>query len=293
MKKVLIGVGIGCGLLLLIVVGVVAAGGMWAKSKLDGVAESTEKLDKHQERVKQLDEKYAFAKPPKGEPVKLSEARVKEYMAIRAALGPVMEKYGEEGKALEQKTQHGKQAGFTDAMKAGGLLMDMMADVQGAWLDQLDQKKMSPQEFHAITAALLTADMGKAAGEMTKGQRQMLTQMKAVYEQQANAPNMTEEARADAKSQLADLDKQLAALPKDDGPTEAQKIHAANAELFAKYKAELEKTGNMGIDMFLLGSEGSSFAEAMESATPTYGNDQAGDESADEAPAEEPVEDSE
>lgn len=293
MKKVLIGVGIGCGVLVLIAVAVMVAGGVWLKGKTEGLVASGEQMQKMETRAKELNQEFAFTPPPRGEPVKLTEARLQDYLEVRQAITPVIQKYEAEGKKFED-LKNQQNVGLGDAMKAGTALFSMMGDIQQAWLAALEEQKMSPKEFHAISAAIFTADIGKSAGEMKKGQRQMLEQVKTAMEQQANNPQMPQEARDEAKKQIAELERQIAALPPaDEAPSKATEIHAANSALFAKYKEQYEQQGNPGIDVLLWGQDGNSFAEAMEAAnSDMFGAGAMGDAPAgEEMPAEEePVE---
>lgn len=277
MKKVLIGAGIGCGALIIIGIVVVGAGAFWAKGKmqeagvdLEAMAQGGQVMEQQQKRAEDLNQRFAFDAPPKGQPVKLTEPRLQTYMDVRAGLSPAIKKLESEGKRLDQ-LQKSKQLGVTDAWKGMAEYMAFIPAIQNAWLDQLEQKQMSPAEFHAITATLLSSEWGKAAGEMQKGQRQMLTQLKAAMQQQANDANLPQQARDEAKKQLPELEKQIAALPPEgQGPSEADTVHQANAALFEKYKDQFEKDGNLGIDVLLFGYSGNTFENVMQGSVPDF-----------------------
>lgn len=277
MKKVLIGAGIGCGALIIIGIVVVGAGAFWARGKmkeagvdLEELAQTGQLTEQQQRRAEELNQKFTFTKPPKGEPVKLTESRLQDYLAVRAGLSPAIKKLEAEGKRLDQ-LQQGNAMGVADAWKGMKDYMAFIPAIQGAWLDQLEQKKMSPAEFHAITATLLSSEWGKSATEMREGQRQMLTQLKAALEEQIANPDLPKEARDEAKKQLPELDKQIAALPPEgQAAPDAEKIHQANAAMFEKYKDQFEKDGNLGIDVLLFGYSGDSFESVMQGSVPDF-----------------------
>lgn len=280
MNKVLIGVGIGCGLLVLVVIGVLAAGGMWVKGKaeeagltVEGMEAAGEKMEAHEAKAKALNEKYTFKAPPKGQPLRVEEDRLQDYLAVRASMKPVIDKLEAQGKKLDHLKDDKQQAGFGDMMAAGGMMMELMSGVQEAWLEGLEEQEMSPTEFHTITAALITSEMGKGMGQALQNQRPALEKLKASLEQQANNPNMPQEVRDGAREQIPEIEKQIQRLPAPgSAPPEADAIHAANAELYQKHKDAFEKSGGLGMDVFLYGyAEQGSLGEAMQNAMQPYG----------------------
>lgn len=268
MKKVLIGVGIGCGALVLIaIIGMVAVG-VWAKGKVEGVAQGSEKMQEQEKRITQLNERYAFTPPPQGQPILLEEDRLKDYFAIRAAMKPVLAEYEEKGKKFEK--QPGEQANLNEGLEALGLVMEMMGTVRSKWLDQLESKKMSPQEFYAISAAVFSSGLGVEMGNWKQNERKMYEQLKAEMERQAadeaNDPTSREEARQQAK----EMEAKLAALPPEDAPPpESAKIHEANAELLKKYSKEVEEGASLGLEAYIGGADmGAAFQDAIEQKLP-------------------------
>lgn len=253
MKKVLIGAGIGCGALVVIAIVGVMVAGMWAKGKVENLADRADVMDKQEQRVAEMNKKYSFTPPAKGLPVELTDSRIQDYLAIRASLTPVFKDYETKAHA-KGFDKHDKDPSITDAMEAGGMIMDLLRDVRVKWLTELDQKRMSPAEFHAITAAIYTSGLGAAMDGMADQQRAALEQMKQSVEQQMNNPNVPQEQKDEMKESLAELNKQLAALPpRGAAPSEATKLHVANAKLVEKYKKQIEDDANMGLDMLLPG----------------------------------------
>ncbi|MBN1205874.1 MAG: hypothetical protein JXB05_13235 [Myxococcaceae bacterium] len=265
MKKVLIGVGIGCGVLILVGVIALVAGGIWMKGKVEGMAEGGEKMQKQEQHITSLNQKYAFEEPPKGKPLPLAEDRLEDYFAIRKSLTQVFASYEQRMKEFESST--GKQADLSKGFEALGTVMGMMAEVREKWLEQLDAQKMSPREFHAITAALYSSNWGKAKGQMRQNQRAALEQVKLGLEKQANDESLPAAQRERVRKHLAMIEKQLAAIPPaTTEPSEAEKIHTANAALYEKYKAQIEEGMNPGLDAFLVGDNnglGKAFEDAM------------------------------
>ena len=262
MNKVLVGVGIGCGALILI--GVVAAvgAGMWVKGKAEeiGAVAGVEQ----QEELERLNKKYSFAKPPKGQPVELTESRVRDYLAVREALAPVMTKFEEKGQKFEAKNRGGEQPSMGDAMEAMSMLGGMMTELRVAWMKALEEKKMSPNEFGAITAAIYGAPLAHGLEQMKQSQRPVLEQLRDQAQKTADDESVPEEMREMAREQVAQMEEQLAALPPEGAaPSEKQKIFAKNAELLDRMKIDMEKT-NPGVDILLgtLAAEG--FADQFE-----------------------------
>jgi hypothetical protein len=255
-KKVLIGVGIGCGGLLLLALIAVVAGGFWVKGKVEGVAEEmaqdAEKAKQQEQRAAELDKKYAFDAPPKGQPVRLTEARLQDYFAVRAALKPALTELEEKSKKFQQA--EGQPAEIAQAFKAFGAVTGMVAEVRRRWVDALEKQKMSPREFHAITAAVYGSHMGDAMGKARQGQREMLEQLAAGLKEQVKDERLPAELREQMRQQLAQVQKQIAALPPPDAvPSDVQKIYTANLALLERYKQQLEQDSTQGLDLILIG----------------------------------------
>lgn len=271
MKKVWIGVGIGFAVVVLVGVVALVAGGFWLKGQVEGAAGDaralSEQLAKTEERATALNERFPFAAPPKGVPVAVTEGRLDEYLAVRAALGPVYRTYEEKAKALEASA--GEKPGLRDAVRAMGTLSELFGAVRTAWLDQLEAKRMSPREFHAITAALYSSNWAVAIGEARRQERPALEGLKTSLETQLAAAEG--ELRAAIETQLVDVKDRLAALPAGTAPGEAERVHRANHELFLKHQTRIEEQAGHGLDIVLLGGDHGGLGEAFE-------NVQVGDE---------------
>lgn len=240
-------IGIGCGVLVLIGLIMVGAGAWWAKSKVQGMADWSEKVDEQNKELKALDKKYAFKAPPKGQPLTLTEDRLKKYLAIRHELQPVIQKFEKEGKKFEGKNE--KNTSFTDATAALGMMGDMMTELRAKFVEQLNKHEMSPREFHSTTAAIYTAGVGQATSEMAKVQKEALTQQIQMYEEQLKQEGLSAEEKASLEEGLEDAKSQLAEVSAEAQNEGANtQVHAANAALIKNYKDEIEKEANLFLD---------------------------------------------
>ncbi len=261
-NKVLLGVGIGCGAL--VVVGLVAIGGVafWAKRKMDGAVEGLKDAVEQEQQVVSLNEKYPFTPPPEGEPLKLDEKRLEDYLAVRAAVVPVFKSF--EGKAKDmEKRYEGKGDSIGKGLEAMGALTQLYRSVREAWLAELDRRRMSPREYHAITGTVYASYIGKGMAEMQRGHRDELAKAIAELEERRDDEGMTPEAKKVVDEQLEAMKAQLESLPEKGEVDEKVKVWDANAALLEKHRKRIEEQANSGVDVLLF-TEGS--AEGFEDA---------------------------
>lgn len=252
MKKVLIGLGIGCGGLILLAVIAMGVGAYWVKGKVEGVAEVAEQMEQQQQALNELDSEYAFTVPPEGTPVKLEEDRVRKYLAVRAALEPVMAKYEAKSKELEERTK-GNQASFSDMTEAMGMFGGLTTDLRAAFIEELKKQEMSPKEFHATTQAIYSAAIGNGMAEMHEMSKQAMQETIATYEEQLNDPNLSAEEKQavqegldEAKAQLAETEQTMENQPEIAG------INESNAKVLKTFEVEIEKHANPVLDGLLM-----------------------------------------
>jgi predicted ribosome quality control (RQC) complex YloA/Tae2 family protein len=247
-------VGIGFGVVALLLVVAAVAGGFWAKNKLQGVAEWGQKVERQNKELKKLDEKYTFAAPPKDQPVRLSEDRVKKYLAVRHELQPVLKKYEEKGQKFDKKPD--ERASVSEAFEAAGMMGDMMTELRAAFIEQLDKNQMSPREFHATTAAIYTATWGQATTEMEAAQKEALEAQIKEYEEQLKEGSLPPEAKKEMEDTLAEQKQQLAEVSKEPKQNAtSNEIIIANAKLLEGYKDQVEKGANLFLDGVLGSSD--------------------------------------
>lgn len=270
MKKVLIGVGIGCGVLILAGVIAVVAGGFWVKSKVEAAAQSGERAQAVEKRVAAANERFAFNPPPPGVPLQLTEPRLQDYLEIHTALEPLLKDFEAKGKALQTK-----EDGLSKSMQAFSLLADLRAELRTKWLEELERQQMSPREFGAITATISTSGVAAMKAQMpTQMQkvRQVQGQLKEQLQKQIADESLPQEARAEARRQLERIEEQLAKLSRDETKVspEFETISQGNLELVQKYSKQLSKL-QMGMSLaFLLGTEDAEneeFLKAMRGST--------------------------
>lgn len=259
-NKALIGIGIGCGALVLMGSVALIGGVFWVKNKVSGAAQMVEQIAAQEEQIKAIDKKYPFTAPPDGKPLKLDEKRVQDYLAIRASLVPVFKNFEAQSKALEAR--HPTNQGALAGLEALGMTGDLLRDVRAKYIEQLDAKRMSSIEFHTITGAIYASYLGKGVAELRQGQRDVLERTIGELDKQLASKSLPNEQRKLLTQQRETLAKQLAGLPpKGTTPSEDMAIYGANTALLDKYKAQIEKEANPALDVFLFGD-----ASGMEKA---------------------------
>lgn len=253
MNKVLVGVGIGCGSLVLIGIVASVAVGLWAKGKMEesgislGQLEETGKRTQAvQKQIVALNSKYPFQAPPKGHPARLEEERLKEYLGVRAALTPLHQEIEQQVEALKPK--EGEKGDVQNTFKAIGMMSQLFTGVREKWVVELDQRRMSPREYGAITSALHASRLGHASGRL----RDTMMETKQELEAQAADERLTKVDRARARRRVKEVEAQLARLPATEAdPGEITELHAHNAQLAEKYQKDLETYANPAFDALL------------------------------------------
>ena len=261
-KKVLIGVGVGCGVLLLLVAGVVIAGGLWAKKKFDDTTAGLSQLSEQSEALAALENDFPFEAPGEDELLQLDEKRLTAYFAIREEALPVFQAFEKKGKAFEEK--HGKNdpdnPNFGAAVEAMGLMGQLVADTRASYIESLKKHRMSPREFHAITRTLYATYVAGAMQGMeaaTAQQRESMTQVVEGIDAQLEDEKLGEEQRAVLQAQRDALYAQVEAMEAGmaaQAPTseKSKAALAANAALLEKNQERIKKVANPAFDAFIL-----------------------------------------
>jgi hypothetical protein len=267
-KKVLIGVGVGCGVLLLLVAGVVVAGGLWAKRKFDDTTAGFTQVGEQSETLAALDREFPFQAPEENELLQLEEKRLAAYFAIREEALPVFEAFEKKGKAFEEK--HGKNdpnsADVGAAVEAFGLMGQLVADTRASYIESLKKHRMSPSEFHAITQTLYaTYVAGAMQGLQAATAEQRASLQKALEEMDAKLESDTlgEQERTALQASRDALYQQLEStdpMVAGQQPTsEKSKVAlAANAALLEKNQERIKKVANPAFDAFVIDGNGAS-----------------------------------
>ena len=268
MKKVLIGVGIGCGVLMLVGFGLLVAGGMWVKNKVGGSIEAAQRMQAQEQELVQLNQSHPFQAPPEGEVLELDAKRMDTYLAIREGAMPVFKDFEQKSKAFEEKYggEGNKDANVGAAMEAASLMMGLAADVRAAYIDNLKKHGMSPVEFQTITstvyASMMADGMEKMQGVMAEG-REALDKQLEELDQKLESDSLSDEERKaleEARTQLQATADSLGQQQEDapGGLSEgAKKVAAANVELLKKYEDRVQVMANAAFDGFILGGASS------------------------------------
>jgi hypothetical protein len=274
MKKVLIGVGIGCGALVLLGVIATVVGGFWLKSKMGDAVASVQQLQAQEQEMQALEQSYPYTPPPPGEVRVLQESRLLDYLAVREAALPVFQEFEKKTQDFQQRHQDDETPDFGAAMKAAGMATELITRVRAAYIQGLKQHRMSPREFHTITRTLyasFVSDTMEEAQLATARARfqteQTLDDLRARLEDET----LSDQERAILVEQEEMLAAQLDALfPEEalaaDGPALSEKSKAAataNMALLEKHKASIENVANLAFDGFLIGgyADGNSLVE--------------------------------
>jgi hypothetical protein len=259
-KKVLLGVGIGCGSLVLLGIIALGAGAWWVKGKVGGLVESGQKMQALGQDLAALDRSYPFTPPPQGEVLAINEARLLDYLAVRETALPVYAEF--EKKAEVFKTEHpddGK-ADLGAAMQATTMMTELLTQVHGAYVEGLKKHSMSPREFRTITETLYSSVITGVTDQAQKLGEQAREQALADVREQLEDESLTEEHRAALEAQeqelLAGAEEAEAAAEEAPALSEASKAAAtANMALMEKYKDRINNAGSLAMDSIILGSE--------------------------------------
>ncbi|XXF75634.1 hypothetical protein P2318_21545 [Myxococcaceae bacterium GXIMD 01537] len=261
-KKVLIGLGIGCGVLVLLGVIGVGVTAYFAKKALGGAIEASKQTQAQETELQELNKTFAFTPPADGEVLALQEARLNDYFAVRDSALPVFKEF--EAKAAKYNDfkdgpdGKGAQPSVSDALEAGTIMIEILPKVRGAYIEGLKQHRMSPVEFTSITGAIYNsyiADSANQFDEATENQREGLESGLAELRQQLEDPELSEEVRANLKEQEATLQTQLDGLAEVEKKglgikvsEKARDVAAANLKLLEKFKDRIENGQNPAFD---------------------------------------------
>ena len=272
MKKVLIGVGIGCGVILLLGIGVMVAGGMFLKNKFGGTLEAGQKMSSQEQELVKLNQEHAFQAPAQGEVLALEPKRLETYFAVRQSALPAFKAL--EAKAENFKKEHGGEEGnqnpsFSAAMEATNLMMSMMVDVRAAYIEGLKQHGMSPAEFQSITgtvyASLMAEGMDQAQEGMKQGQAALQKQL-AEMDKKLQGDSLSDAERTQMEEAQGQLQAAIDSLAQGAGQAgdtlseEGRKVTAANVALLKKYEDRVQLMANAAFDTFVLGGASADFA---------------------------------
>ncbi|WP_257453037.1 hypothetical protein [Archangium lipolyticum] len=266
-KKVLVGVGIGCGSLVLLAVIGVGVGAWWLKRQvgdsMSSMMEAGQKMQAMGQELAQLERQHPFKAPPEGEVLEISEARMLDYLGVREAVLPAFAEFEKQSQSFEEQHKDSKEADFGAAMQATGMMTGLLTQVHGSYIEGLKKHRMSPGEYLAITQTLY-------ASEMTGTTEQEREEMAAARDEallEVSEKLQDETLDAEQRAELEEEMRQLVSMGEEAAQapalSEASKAAvAANLKLLEKHKERIERAGNVGLDAVLLGAFGGAEAPA-------------------------------
>jgi hypothetical protein len=273
MKKVLIGVGIGCGALVLLGVIATVVGGFWLKSKMGDAVASVQQLQAQEQEMQALEQSYPYTPPPPGEVRVLQESRLLDYLAVREAALPVFQEFEKKTQDFQQRHQDDETPDFGAAMKAAGMATELITRVRAAYIQGLKQHRMSPREFHTITRTLYASFVSNTMEEAQLATAHARVQMEQALDDvraRLEDETLSGQERALLVEQEEMLAAQLDSFSEEglaaDVPALSEKSKAAataNMALLEKHKASIENVANLAFDGFLIGgyADGNSLVE--------------------------------
>ncbi|HLT30203.1 MAG TPA: hypothetical protein VK013_09165 [Myxococcaceae bacterium] len=260
MKKVLIGVGIAFGALVLLgMVGLFAAG-MWAKKSLGGMTEGLEEIEANSARAEKLNARFAFDDPGEDRLVALKSDRFQIWLKVGQE---TQEKYEAWAAELEKEGNTGPQQGVKgvqDAFAKMKLGTRMISELQEATLNSLESAGMSPAEFRAITNTVLkglsfqmTEQMNASFAESLKQMETSRAEAKAALEN----PDLSAEERAMREKMVAAMEENVERLKQQMNEAEQdpdRKLLLANAPLIESHKEVIQEVAAGAFSIGLFGA---------------------------------------
>lgn len=269
MKKVLVGLGIGCGVLIIVGIVGVVAGGYWLKKKSGPLIEMSRRAETQKAEFAHLNEEFPFTAPVEGELMKLDEARLLDYLAVRESALPAYRDFEAKAKSEgERLKQGGDRPKYGEALGAGVTIAGLVIDVRDAYLKGLRDKGMSPREFAAITAAVYGTRVRQGMQQVAEQAPAALAQVDESIrqmEEQLKAPGLTPEQRQAFEENLKALRESRATLESSAAPAGDSAVVTANAALLDQHTERIESLMNNAFDLFAVEED---WSKSMQSIVP-------------------------
>jgi len=265
MKKVLIGVGIGCGVLVLLGMVGLAAGGVWVSKKAGDFAASAEEFRQLDDRFSALNQRFPFTPPADGELLELEAARLEAWLEVneqsRDTAAELEAVYGDASKTRDQID--GASTGAVIAvMEQTKRVAGAVLDVRAKLLTRLEQARMSPAEYVAITQAVITtaaADhVERARDEMAKLGASMESSRRELEAKLADpsTPAAEREALQEALERFNQGQDEMARMESGRLSGAQARIQAANAALVKGLEERVEAQQQTALMMLTIASGG-------------------------------------
>lgn len=255
MKKVLIGVGIGCGVLVLLMVAGLFVAGMWVKDTMGGTFEAAEAMKAQESQLAELNQEFPFKSPSEGALLALDAQRLESWLRVSESGYAPLEKFEKENASMREQLEATENSAdklgqMNKGLKAMGGVFSLMGELRTTMLATLRTEKMSPMEYQAIFQTVIGTMTQKAALAMGEGMAQAkeaMTAQRKQFEEQLADPSISAEQKEMLEQTLAALAESMDSM--DETPSEPQgqmdaKVVDANVALLEKYKERLEKAAN-------------------------------------------------
>jgi hypothetical protein len=232
-------IAIGCVVALLaagiVVVVVLGAGAWWAKGKIEEVGGNISARTTEIANYEKKANANPFTRPADGV---VEEARLLKFLEVRRQVFAVYEQHKADFEGIDKK----KEAGFSDLMKAGGILADIkLAQAKGlaaAGMSETEYAFMIESIYKSAWASGFEKDTGKQLSQYAKD----------AVEQAKEAAKKSGVPGAQGVSP-EDLDKMQKEVDDASSSLHSLDVPKANIELFRKHEAEIKKYAMGGLEM--------------------------------------------
>ncbi|QSQ11429.1 hypothetical protein [Myxococcus landrumensis] len=273
MKKVLIGLGIGCGVIILGGIIAVFAGGayLFGKVKDSGAIAAAQAVEKQSGQMAELNKAYPFKAPADNEVLALEEARLTTYLSVRESAIPAYKVYEEKGKVFQAKYGRGDgsdgkaKADFSSTMEAVNLITSLTVDVRAAFIDGLKKHEMSPNEFQAITQtvyASMAADLNAQVEQGRSKAVELMEKQIKELDKKLEDTNLSADEREGYKTMRTGLQENIDSMSDGDNGADgalseaSKKAAAANLALLKKHEERVKGVENAALDALLMSDSG-------------------------------------
>ncbi len=239
-------IAIGCVVALLaagiVVVVVLGAGAYWAKGKIEEVGGNISARTTEIAEYAKKANANPFTRPADGV---VEEARLLKFLEVRRQVFTVYEQHKADFENIDKK----KEAGFSDLMKAGGILADIkLAQAKGlaaAGMSETEYAFMIESIYKSAWASGFEKETGKPlsqyAEDASKQAKEAARQGNEAAEK-SGVPGVQGVSPEDLDKMQKEVDDASSSLHSLDVPK-------ANIELFRKHEAEIKKYAMGGLEM--------------------------------------------
>lgn len=180
----------------------------------------------------------------------ITEDQLNRFLSVRKAVYAVYKDHEAEIKGMQNRPGN-----VSDVWKG----MEFVNDLRMAQINELENQKMSPDEYRFIAVMIYSGWIGQAAKEGLKGEKSYedaannaIQKQIDELDKQLQDPNTPEETKKQLQTLRDTLEGQKKVMTPelkqlDEG---LQKIPQQNIDLFAKHKEEIEKYSMGGLEMF-------------------------------------------